>query len=377
MTDKQDETRTSGTEEGNATEESRGRGPATQPQGSGGAGAQGLAIAALVLSIIALVGMLVGGWWGWQRYQAFAEGQGDLVDASELAARSEALSERIAELRGRVTSLDERNAGRDQQIAGLEESIDTLRQQQSDLTARMDRVTELAQVSRDDWRRSEAAYLANVAVHRARYYQDADAALGALREADRLLAALGGEGIGERKAIREAIDLLLDADVPKVARTAEEIGEIADAVDGYRLHAGAQPLSDEEAAGPDSWGAEEAVSGAFGDAWEQFRGAMGELVVVSGPEREVVPLRPIEERYFLRENLRLRLEGARLAALQGDTSTYRDGLERAREWLQRYYDSGDPAVAEAVDRLAALAERPVTVDLPEIESVLGPVREFD
>ncbi|MDZ7810455.1 MAG: hypothetical protein U5L11_10430 [Arhodomonas sp.] len=56
----------------------------------------------------------------------------------------------------------------------------------------MDRVTELAQVSRDDWRRSEAAYLANVAVHRARYYQDADAALGALREADRLLAALGG-----------------------------------------------------------------------------------------------------------------------------------------------------------------------------------------
>ncbi|MDZ7810454.1 MAG: uroporphyrinogen-III C-methyltransferase [Arhodomonas sp.] len=60
-----------------------------------------------------------------------------------------------------------------------------------------------------------------------------------------------------------------------------------------------------------------------------------------------MPLRPIEERYFLRENLRLRLEGARLAALQGDTSTYRDGLERAREWLQRYYDGDDPAVAEA------------------------------
>ncbi|MCS4505125.1 hypothetical protein KBTX_00327 [wastewater metagenome] len=344
---------------------------------AGGGGLRGLAVAALVLAIVSVLAVALGGWWGWQRYQAFAARQASLVDQQALKQRSDGLDERISELRGRLSSLDERTAGRDQRLAELKASLDAVTETQSQLKAQMDRVAELAQVNRDDWRRSEAAYLARVAVHRLRYYRDVDAALGALKAADGMLSALGGEVIAERKAIRQAIDRLLAVTEPKTDRIASTLAGIADGVDGLRLRAGAEPLPAAKAADHGGEAGGEGARGPLGRAWSEFRGAMGELVVVSGPEREVVPLRPIRERFFLRENLRLQLESARLAAIRGDGALYRDSLKRARDWLSRYYDDGDAAVADALDRLDALADRPVRVTLPDIQSVLAPVREFD
>ncbi|WP_435103101.1 uroporphyrinogen-III C-methyltransferase [Arhodomonas sp. AD133] len=348
--------------------------PGTAAPAGGGSGT-GLAIAAFVIALLALVVVLAGGWWGWQRYQAFADSQRALVSADRLGEATDALEERIAELRGRVSSLDERTAGRDQAIAGVREAIEGVRQTQSDITARMDRIAEMAQVSRDDWRRSEAAYLANVAVHRVRYYRDADAALGALKEADELLSALGGEAIAERKAIRETIDALLAAKQPKTDDISEALTALAGQIDDLALRSGAAPLPETTDEGTGDVG--ETTDDAVGRAWHQFSNALGELVVVSGPEREVVPLRPASERFFLRENVKLQLYTARLAAVEGRAEIYRSSLERTQEWLRRFFDADDPAVADAIEQLTALAEQPVRSQLPEIESALAPVRQFD
>ncbi len=353
--------------------------PASAPAGAsaptGGGSGSGLAIAAFVIALLAMVVVLAGGWWGWQRYQAFAASQRALVSTDRLGEATDALEERIAELRGRVSSLDERTAGRDQAIAGVREAIESVRQTQSDITARMDRIAEMAQVSRDDWRRSEAAYLANVAVHRVRYYRDADAALGALKEADELLSALGGEVIAERKAIRETIDALLAAKQPKTDEISEALTALAARVDDLPLRSGAAPLPETSDEGAGDVG--EVAGGAADRAWHEFRSALGELVVVSGPEREVVPLRPARERFFLRENVKLQLYTARLAAVEGRAEVYRSSLERTGEWLRRFFDADDPAVADAKEQLAALVEQPVRSRLPEIESALAPVRQFD
>ncbi|MDZ7810456.1 MAG: hypothetical protein U5L11_10435 [Arhodomonas sp.] len=92
MTDKQDETRTSGKEEGNATEESRqsggapGRKGRAKPQARRRLEPRGWPSPRWCSPSSPWWACWWAGWWGWQRYQAFAEGQGDLVDASELAA---------------------------------------------------------------------------------------------------------------------------------------------------------------------------------------------------------------------------------------------------------------------------------------------------
>jgi uroporphyrin-3 C-methyltransferase len=73
-----------------------------------------------------------------------------------------------------------------------------------------------------------------------------------------------------------------------------------------------------------------------------------------------------EQQYFLYENLRLQLEGARLAVAKGDQSLFQDNLNTIANWLSTYFDPGHQlaqAMLNAVNELKAINIKPGLPDL--------------
>lgn len=84
--------------------------------------------------------------------------------------------------------------------------------------------------------------------------------------------------------------------------------------------------------------------------WNQFK----EIVVIRRESSTAPPLIAIEEEYFLRQNLRLELDGMRLALLRGDAESYQSAYEQIRDWTEHYFDTQDERVAGFLDELQSL-----------------------
>jgi uroporphyrin-3 C-methyltransferase len=73
-----------------------------------------------------------------------------------------------------------------------------------------------------------------------------------------------------------------------------------------------------------------------------------------------------EQQYFLYENLRLQLEGARLAIAKGDQSLFQDNLNTIANWLSTYFDPSHQlaqSMLAAVNELKAINIKPNLPDL--------------
>ncbi|MGH8866030.1 MAG: uroporphyrinogen-III C-methyltransferase, partial [Burkholderiales bacterium] len=100
------------------------------------------------------------------------------------------------------------------------------------------------------------------------------------------------------------------------------------------------------------------------------------LVRIQNAEKPEVPLLSPEQAFFLRENLKLRLLGARLTLLTRDETSFKADLDAASDWLQRYYDTGSKPVAAALSTLKQLAQSEVGIELPDISASLDAARNL-
>jgi uroporphyrin-3 C-methyltransferase len=80
--------------------------------------------------------------------------------------------------------------------------------------------------------------------------------------------------------------------------------------------------------------------------------------------------------FFLRENLKLRLVGVRLALLSRDAASYKANLKAACDWLSRNYDTRHNAVAQAVAALRHLHEAEVSLEAPDPDATLEALRKL-
>ncbi len=134
----------------------------------------------------------------------------------------------------------------------------------------------------------------------------------------------------------------------------------------------AAAVSRPQAAAPDPEG--QGWRAALTRIWTEIRGELRQMATVRRIDRDLPPLLPPEQAWFLRENLRLRLLSARLALLARDEAGFRGDLRAAGEWLGRHFDDADPAVAALGEMLAELARATVRIDLPGIGESLEAVR---
>jgi uroporphyrin-3 C-methyltransferase len=224
--------------------------------------------------------------------------------------------------------------------------------------------------NRDEWAYAEIEQSLFIASQQLQLAGNVKGALIALQTADARLQKMDRpQLVALRKAINRDIDRL---------KTAPLVDTVAISVrlDGIITQADRMPLAMEtrppqEPAAATSQGAEGNLWTRFWrDAWAEMR----QLVRVQQMDRPDVPILAPAQAYFLRENLKLRLIGARLALLSRDSASYKADLKAARDWLGRYYDAGDSNVAHALNVLRGLHDADASIEVPDILGTLEALR---
>jgi uroporphyrin-III C-methyltransferase len=295
---------------------------------------------ALVLAIIAV---LASGYVGWlvNSKRGLSDAKGRLVQVEQETAQLQTLSTQM-----------------NQELSTLRETQDTLK---SGVQALHDDIGK----GRRTWLISETENLLVIAQHRLAYARDARQALEALRVADRQLQQLGDpDFLPVRKQLEVEINALEAFERLDLSGMAQRLGQLAAHVDTLTL--APDPVHRAEGAATP-----EGEPGFLREVWKDLRN----LVSIRTTTDVRRPLLLPEQKYFLRENLRLMLYGAQVALLHGDVTTEELNLQAARQWLHDYYDLSTPAVQSALAELDAILKTR-TVELPDISNSLKTMREI-
>lgn len=313
---------------------SGGRRRAAKVPARGGRLAAGLA---LVLAIIAL---LVSSylWYGLTHKRGLADAKGRLIQVEQETAQLQELSAQMGK-----------------ELSSLRATQDTL---QSSLATLHDEIGK----GRHTWLLAETENLLVIARHRLEYARDAHLSLEALRAADRQLTQLGDPDYQPvRKLLDSEMKSLEAFERLDVAGIAQRLGQLAADIDQLTLAPDKRPLP------PASSGDQ----GFLHEVWQDLQG----LVRIRTTTDIRRPLLLPEQKYYLRENLRLMLYGAQVALLHGDGTTFERNLTAARQWLRDYYDLNAAPVQAAIVALdAMLKSRPAV--LPDISGSLKALREI-
>jgi len=294
---------------------------------------------ALVLAIIA---MLASGYVGW-----LVNSKRGLTDAKG----------RLLQVEQETAQLQELSAQMNQELGTLRETHETLRSGVQALHGEIGK-------GRRTWLIAETENLLVMAQHRLAYARDARQALEALRVADRQLQQLGDpDYLPVRKLLESEIGALEAFERLDLSGMAQRLGQLGARVDTLPL--APEPVRPAEGA------AAAGEQGFLREVWKDLRNLVS-IRATTGVRR---PLLLPEQKYFLRENLRLMLYGAQVALLHGDIATVELNAKAARQWLRDYYDAGAPAVQVAATELDGILEtRPV--GLPDISASLKALRNI-
>lgn len=102
------------------------------------------------------------------------------------------------------------------------------------------------------------------------------------------------------------------------------------------------------------------------EAWDELRA----LVRIRRLDHPDLPLLTPEQQFFLRENLKLRLLSARMAAFARDEVTWQADLKEAGAWLLRYFNPRDPAVKAASQSIAELSRATLSLQGVDLKASL-------
>lgn len=268
----------------------------------------------------------------------------------------------LTDAKGRLVNVEQETAGLATLTTGLSADIAALRESQTTLTGSVKALHDDIGKGRRAWLLAETEQLLIIAQHRLAYARDARLALEALRAADRQLEQLGDPDYQPvRKQLAGeigALEAYSENDLPGLA---QRLGRLANGVDDLPL---AAPRVAAAVAEPPE------QSDFLREIWRDLK----DLVRVRHTGDVRRPLLLPEQKYFLRENLRLMLYSAHLALLHGDRRNFELNARSAREWLRDYYDPEAAAVREAQAEIDT-ALRSHAVSLPDLTTSLVLLRE--
>lgn len=317
----------------------------------------------LVLLLLVIGGLAAAGWFGWHWLSDRKAAYDDTI-AQQSAA--------IEQLESEVERLSQTRAA-GEELEALRESFETaradLRERVNMIAGDMDSLRDAAQGGRRDLMRAEIEYLLRVAADALYLTQDVDTAIYALQAADDRLRRLGDPRfMPVRQLISDHLQELGAISVPDINGMALKLGSMMREVSELPLRQARHARMSDDA-----------VVDTTADAglWQRFRRGVArlfdKLVTVQSAEPPAPLLKP-DEHFFLYRNVELQLASARAALLTGDAAAYRQSLETAREWLNRYFDTSDPAVENIIADINGLLGVTLQPSLPDVTAALDRFR---
>jgi uroporphyrin-3 C-methyltransferase len=114
----------------------------------------------------------------------------------------------------------------------------------------------------------------------------------------------------------------------------------------------------------------------FSRAVASMKRAFGDIVSVRRTDEALTPLLSPDAAYFLRTNLALQFQAARLALLKGEQGVFEQSLDQAAAWLREYYDADSRSVTNALQTLSDLKDSGAGVTPPDISGSLQLLRQY-
>ena len=224
--------------------------------------------------------------------------------------------------------------------------------------------------SRDEWTLAEVEQVLLIANQQLQLAGNAKAALIALETADARLARMDRPQLTAlRRVINQDMERLKAAPYVDVVGMALRLDNILNQVDTLALameHRPARPNPELASTGAGFWQ----------QIWREVKQDLRDLIRIQNVEKPEAPLLSPDQAFFLRENLKLRLLGARLALLAHDEASFKVDLKTASGWLTRYCDGSDKIVAAAQSTLKQLIQADIGMQMPDISASLDAARNL-
>lgn len=311
-------------------------------------GSRALPVAALLVGLAACGGAVV-------LWSQLAQ-QRDMT-----AQENQALRSRLEQMAGEQKVLAERLG---QTGSGLEQA----RAETQLLNDAVEKMNERLGRDRYGWVLAEADYLLQLANRRLLLERDVTSAVEALLAADQRLSFVKDPLLTPVRAhISDEVAALRAVPVLDVDGIALELGALSKAIDTLVL-AGTPTEQAEPAAAADA--EDSGWRGVVRAVWADIRS----LVVIRHHAAGSLPLTTPDQRLLLRQNLRLKLETARLSLLRGHSQLYTAALQEADGWVEQFYDAKSPATVSMREALGRLAAVNIAPPLPDIDDSLHTLR---
>lgn len=224
--------------------------------------------------------------------------------------------------------------------------------------------------SRDEWTLAEVEQVLLIANQHLQLAGNVKAALVALQTADTRLARMDRPQLSAlRRVVNQDMERLKAAPDVDLVGMALRLDQIMSQVDALVL------VMDKRPQRPDPE-TQSSATGFWRRIWQETKQDLRDLIRIQNVEHPEVPLLSPDQAFFLRENLKLRLLGARLALLAHDEAGFRGDIKAASGWLTRYYDNSDKSVLAAQATLKQLIQADIGIRVPDISASLDAARSF-
>lgn len=331
---------------------------------------------AIILSLFTLLAVAVGLFLGYSYWSGMQQSLQQINSSLAQASREQSeMSDRLTQTHLGFQQQQKKIALQEQTLADqrqqLEQERESMHQQGVQLNRSLSAMQQRLGGKTSQWQVAEAEYLIRVANHRLRLMYDPITALAALHSADERLRDTGDPGwSGVRKVLAEEITRLTAVPKTDKAGLMASLSALAQQVDQLPLREQGVAINTLEPAAvvedteePDKGFNLQRI---WQDLWEGFKSMM----VIRHHQQPIAAMLPPEQGYFLKQNLRLKLEGASAALMGRNASFYRESLQASAAWTERYFASGSPQVEAFSEQLAQLEKQDIAPELPDISAAL-------
>jgi uncharacterized protein HemX len=349
--------------------------PEAKPARKSGAGVAWLAV---FLSFVALaaVGYTIAQ--DWRNRSSESESGASLErSVAGLRDRVEASDETLGRLEKGLGELGQAGTSSTAELAELRRDLDTraglfdsLPPRMSNLENTMSALQGVSAGARDTWLLAEAEYYMQIANAQLQLAGNPHLAALALGMADERVLQLANPALTDvRRTLSDELAALELMDKPDIEGVTLTIASLARVVDSL-------PLREQEAAQAESAAATDDGTSGVDRAWSSVKGAVSGLVKVTPTDQTSMPLIAPDAVYFLRTNLALQLQTAKLALLRGEKAVFEQSLDDAAAWLQQYFDVDSAQVTSVLQTIDEIRGGMFSVTPPDISESLRLLRQF-
>lgn len=329
-------------------------------------GGRGLALLALLVAVLAAVGT---GFMWWQYRQFYVDL--DTADKESLAAVGR-VQDRVGDVTAQLETLERAEQAMDRRLDAMDSELEAIPLAIGELQSRLDAVRGVSGDARRRWLKAEAEYLLALANQELTLAGRWESAMQALTLADRKLRELANPAFTPvREEIDAALQNLRSVELPDTEGVSLSLANLAELAATLPLQGPAENAE----VGPDVDPVDQAAPGVE-RAWASVKAAFTSLVRIDRRDEPVVRAFSAKEAALLRTSLKLELQAARFALLEGEVETYRDSLRAARSAIDASFDTSDGSVVGAANLIESLMDVSPVPTPPSISEPLNLLRRI-